>query len=82
MHEKILDGKKVSSNIQTQLADEIISREKKGIPRPCIAVILIGNDPASAIYIKNKKESCKKIGIESLSYNLKESLLLLMVLYL
>lgn len=67
---KILDGKKISNEKKQKLTNEIIARNKDGIPPPCLAVILIGDNPASKVYVKNKKESCTEVGIKSLSYDL------------
>lgn len=73
MHSKILDGKKVSNQIINKLSLKIIDRKNKNIPPPCLAVIIVGNDPASKIYVNNKKVYSEKIGIKSLSYDLQEN---------
>ena len=70
MHASILDGKFVSTRIQEALHKEIISIKNKGLRIPGLAVVLIGNDPASNIYVNNKKNTCEKLGFKSYSYNL------------
>ncbi|MEK7161016.1 MAG: tetrahydrofolate dehydrogenase/cyclohydrolase catalytic domain-containing protein [Patescibacteria group bacterium] len=57
---KLFNGKKVANKILKELAEEI----KKAKIKPCLAVILVGEDEASKLYIKLKKEAGKKIGIE------------------
>ncbi len=64
---KILDGKAASAKIKDEVREEI---EEKGI-RPCLAVILVGDDPASGVYVRNKKTACAYCNIESRSYELK-----------
>ena len=64
----IIDGKTVSAAVKDEIKNEIA---EKGI-HPCLAVILVGNDPASAVYVNNKKKACEYCGIESRSYELNE----------
>ena len=66
---KIIDGKAISNTIKEELRDEVAKLKKQGIS-PCLAVIQVGNDPASTVYVNNKKKACEYIGIESLSYEL------------
>lgn len=68
----IIDGKAVSSAVKQRVADEIKSLNSKGIS-VCLAVILVGNDPASQIYVSNKKKTCEALGIVSKEYLLPES---------
>lgn len=65
---QILDGKAVSLAVKTAVRDEIA---KAGIA-PCLAVILVGNDPASRVYVNNKKKACAFCGIRSLEFALPE----------
>lgn len=67
----IIDGKKISAEIKDELKVKVNSLKEKGIT-PCLAVILVGNDPASTVYVGNKKKACEYIGIDSLSYELSE----------
>jgi len=68
----ILDGKALSKKIKDQLKMEIDEYVKKGLRKPALAVILVGNDPASQVYVKNKRESCSYVGINSLFFHLPE----------
>lgn len=69
--DKIIDGKKISSDIKEELKEEVKQLKEKGIS-VTLAVIQVGNDPASTVYVGNKKKACEYIGIGSLSYELKE----------
>lgn len=61
----ILDGKELSKKIKTQLKLEVETLKNKTGKTPKLAVVLVGDDPASAIYVKNKKNACKFVGITS-----------------
>lgn len=63
---KIIDGKAISAQIRSEIRDEIT---ESGI-KPGLAVILVGDDPASAVYVRNKKKACEEVGIYSESYEL------------
>lgn len=67
----IIDGKKISTDIKDEVKAEVGGLLKKGI-QPCLAVILVGEDSASRIYVRNKKKACEYVGIKSLSYELGE----------
>ncbi len=64
----ILDGKALAAKIKNELREKIAASGKK----VALAVVLVGEDPASCIYVKNKTNDCREIGIESLEYRLKE----------
>ena len=70
---KLIDGKLISTQIKDELKAEVAELKEKGII-PCLAVIQVGNDPASSVYVNNKKKACAYIGIESLSYELEEKI--------
>lgn len=70
---QLIDGKLISSQIKDELKAEVAELREKGIT-PCLAVIQVGNDPASCVYVNNKKKACAYIGIESLSYELDENI--------
>jgi len=70
---QLIDGKLISTQIKDELKAEIAVLKEKGIV-PCLAVIQVGNDPASSVYVNNKKKACAYIGIESLSYELEEDI--------
>ncbi|KAE9637095.1 MAG: methylenetetrahydrofolate dehydrogenase / methenyltetrahydrofolate cyclohydrolase [Epulopiscium sp.] len=65
----IIDGKKISQDIKDELKKEVEELSQKNII-PGLAVILVGNDPASKVYVNNKKKACEYIGIKSFSYEL------------
>lgn len=69
---KIIDGKVVSSYIKDNVAKEVASLKEKGV-ETCLAVILVGSDPASQIYVANKKKACEALGIISKEYVLPET---------
>jgi len=68
---QIIDGKKISTEIKDELREKAAEMKKQG-KEACLAVILVGNDPASTVYVGNKKKACEYIGIRSLSYELAE----------
>ena len=76
----IIDGKMVASKIKENIAAEVKILKKQTGKTPGLAVVLVGNDPASAIYVRNKNKTCKKLGFHSfeniLPSNTNESTLL------
>lgn len=71
MAAKIIDGKKIAGDLLLKLKEEIARRQIDGFRAPCLAVLLIGDNPASEVYVRNKKIACEKIGIKSISIDLK-----------
>jgi methylenetetrahydrofolate dehydrogenase (NADP+)/methenyltetrahydrofolate cyclohydrolase len=74
MTAKIIDGKSIANDLLDAVRKSILINEKEGIRNPCLAVILIGDNPASHVYVRNKKLACEKVGIKSLSYDFNESI--------
>ncbi|HBN86351.1 MAG TPA: bifunctional methylenetetrahydrofolate dehydrogenase/methenyltetrahydrofolate cyclohydrolase FolD [Clostridiales bacterium] len=72
MSAMILNGKDLSVIIREQLKNEVEQMVKEGV-RPGLAVVLVGDDPASKIYVNNKKKACEQVGIQSFQYFLEES---------
>ena len=70
MAAQLIDGKKISKQRIEVVAQAVKARQEKGLHTPCLAVVLVGDDPASAVYVRNKKLACQKSGIESRSYEL------------
>ena len=68
---KIIDGKKISAEIKEELKNEVVQLKTQGI-EGTLAVIQVGNDPASSVYVNNKKKACAYIGINSESFELPE----------
>ena len=69
MEPLIIDGKRISKEIKDELKEKVADYKKKGI-EITLAVIQIGDDPASTVYVRNKKKACEYIGINSESYEL------------
>jgi len=67
----IMDGKALSIKLKNALKNEVDELKNSGV-NPCLAVIIVGNNPASKIYVNNKKKSCEELGIKSLEYALPE----------
>ncbi len=70
MTAQLIDGKKVSQQILQDIAARVQQRINNQLRRPCLAVVLVGEDPASAVYVRNKKRACETTGFESRSYEL------------
>lgn len=68
---QIIDGKQIAQQLRKQLETEVINLTNAGV-KPGLAVILVGNNPASRTYVKNKQKSCEAIGIESILIELPE----------
>ena len=68
---KVIDGKAISKEIKDEVKEEVSGLKKQGIT-VSLAVIQVGNDPASGVYVGNKKKACEYCGIESVSYELAE----------
>lgn len=68
---QIIDGKKIAQEIKDELKEQAARMKEEGLQR-CLAVIQVGNDPASAVYVNNKKKACEYVGISSLAYELPE----------
>lgn len=68
---QVINGKKISSEIKDELKSRVAELKAEG-KTIALAVIQVGNDPASSVYVGNKKKACAYIGIESLSYELEE----------
>ena len=68
MTAQIIDGKAVSVKCLDKIAAEVENRKAQNKRPPCLAVILVGDNPASHVYVRNKKNACEKVGFRSLSY--------------
>ena len=68
----LIDGKKISADIKNEVARGVAALSDKGIT-VSLAVILVGEDPASQVYVRNKKKACEATGIRSVSHELPES---------
>ena len=68
---QIIDGKKISQEIKDELKEKVAGLKEQG-KEVSLAVIQVGNDPASSVYVGNKKKACEYVGIRSLAYELPE----------
>ena len=68
---EIIDGKKISADLKDEIRDKVAALKDKGV-EVTLAVILVGNDPASTVYVGNKKKACEYTGMNSRSYELPE----------
>lgn len=68
---QIIDGKKISAEIKDELKQEVAAMKAEG-KEIALAVIQVGEDPASSVYVRNKKKACEYIGIQSVSYEIPE----------
>lgn len=69
---QIIDGKKISAEIKDELKQEVAAMKAEG-KEIALAVIQVGEDPASSVYVRNKKKACEYIGIKSVSYEIPEA---------
>jgi 5,10-methylene-tetrahydrofolate dehydrogenase/Methenyl tetrahydrofolate cyclohydrolase len=70
MTARILDGRRVADALLDELKVRVDARIAAGRPRPGLAVVLVGDDPASAVYVRNKRRAAEKVGIEAFDYDL------------
>jgi methylenetetrahydrofolate dehydrogenase (NADP+)/methenyltetrahydrofolate cyclohydrolase len=70
MTASIINGKIIADSIKKTIAKEIEEIRKKGLPIPGLAVILVGNDSASEIYVHNKRLACQEVGLASYAFDL------------
>lgn len=70
MTARILDGKRIADALLDSLKAQVDARLAAGKSRPGLAVVLVGSDPASAVYVRNKKRAAEKVGIQAFDYDL------------
>ena len=61
----IIDGKAIAARLRAQIAQEVAERVASGLPRPGLATVLVGDNPASQIYVRMKHKACEQVGIRS-----------------
>ncbi|MGN1069176.1 MAG: bifunctional methylenetetrahydrofolate dehydrogenase/methenyltetrahydrofolate cyclohydrolase FolD [Candidatus Fimadaptatus sp.] len=71
MAARIIDGKAISEQLRSRLREEVASLTERGA-KPCLAVIIVGEDPASKVYVRNKERACKQLGMDSILLRLPE----------
>ncbi|MGI9354278.1 MAG: tetrahydrofolate dehydrogenase/cyclohydrolase catalytic domain-containing protein, partial [Rhizobiaceae bacterium] len=72
MAAQIIDGKQIARDIRREIREEVDARTRKGLRPPGLAVILVGHDPSSQIYVRNKRRGCEEAGILSQDHDLAE----------
>lgn len=70
MTARILDGKRIADALLESLAARVRARVQAGRARPGLAVVLVGDDPASAVYVRNKRKACARVGIRAVDFDL------------
>jgi methylenetetrahydrofolate dehydrogenase (NADP+)/methenyltetrahydrofolate cyclohydrolase len=73
MSARILDGKRIADALLDRIGLRVAARIEAGLPAPGLAVILVGADPASSVYVRNKRRACERIGFRSLDFDLPAS---------
>jgi methylenetetrahydrofolate dehydrogenase (NADP+)/methenyltetrahydrofolate cyclohydrolase len=69
----ILDGKSLAAQIELELAEQVAEFIQNNAHEPTLAAVLVGDDPASSVYVKNKRSACERVGIESRLHRLNTS---------
>ena len=70
MTAQLIDGKQIAADIRKNIAQQVQDRLKQGLRVPGLAVILVGNDPASEVYVSHKRKDCEQVGFQSQAYDL------------
>ena len=70
MSAQIIDGKAIAAALRNEVKAAVAERVAGGLPAPGLAVIMVGEDPASAVYVRNKRKGCEDVGIQSIAYDL------------
>lgn len=70
MSARLLDGKRIADDLLGQLRLVVKARQDAGLPAPGLAVVLVGNDPASSVYVRNKRRACERVGFVSFDFDL------------
>ncbi|MEW8555631.1 MAG: bifunctional methylenetetrahydrofolate dehydrogenase/methenyltetrahydrofolate cyclohydrolase FolD [Candidatus Thiodiazotropha sp.] len=70
MSAQILDGKAIAADLREQIRQRVEERVAGGMRRPGLAVVLVGENPASQVYVRNKRKSCDEVGFHSVSHDL------------
>lgn len=70
---KLIDGRAVAAEVRARVAGEVADRTAQGVRAPALATVLVGEDPASKVYVANKHRACEEVGIESIHHQLPAS---------
>jgi methylenetetrahydrofolate dehydrogenase (NADP+) / methenyltetrahydrofolate cyclohydrolase len=70
MNARILDGKRIAQEVLERIAKRVSERTAQGLDQPGLAVVLVGSDAASSVYVRNKRKACQQVGFRSFDYDL------------
>ncbi|PTS86933.1 bifunctional methylenetetrahydrofolate dehydrogenase/methenyltetrahydrofolate cyclohydrolase FolD [Pseudomonas sp. HMWF032] len=70
MTAQLIDGKAIAASLRQQIAQRVAERRQQGLRAPGLAVILVGSDPASQVYVSHKRKDCEEVGFISQAYDL------------
>ncbi len=73
MTAQLIDGKQIAADIRQTIAQRVQERLNKGLRAPGLAVILVGSDPASEVYVSHKRKDCEQVGFQSQAYDMPET---------
>ncbi|MDF3195938.1 bifunctional methylenetetrahydrofolate dehydrogenase/methenyltetrahydrofolate cyclohydrolase FolD [Pseudomonas sp. 1928-m] len=73
MTAQLIDGKAIAASLRQQIAQRVAERRQQGLRAPGLAVILVGSDPASQVYVSHKRKDCEEVGFVSQAYDLPAS---------
>ena len=73
MTAQLIDGKAIAASLRQQIAKRVTERRQQGLRAPGLAVILVGSDPASQVYVSHKRKDCEEVGFVSQAYDLSAS---------
>ena len=73
MTAQLIDGKAIAASLRQQIAQRVAERHEQGLRTPGLAVILVGSDPASQVYVSHKRKDCEEVGFLSKAYDLPAS---------
>lgn len=70
MSARILDGKRIAQELLERVGKRVAERARLGLAEPGLAVVMVGNDPASSVYVRNKRKACQQVGFRSFGHDL------------
>ncbi|HQX47899.1 MAG TPA: bifunctional methylenetetrahydrofolate dehydrogenase/methenyltetrahydrofolate cyclohydrolase FolD [Steroidobacteraceae bacterium] len=70
---RLIDGKRIATAVKAEVRTEIDAALARGLRRPGLAVVMVGDNPASAIYVRNKRRACEESGVMSIAHDLPQS---------
>ena len=73
MTAQLIDGKAIAASLRQQIAQRVVERRQQGLRAPGLAVILVGSDPASQVYVSHKRKDCEEVGFVSVAHDLPAS---------